>query len=259
MKLVSYLISTSVSELTKLPLQRVEAVTCVQNMSFKLDFASDVEIRRLTNLANLANKSKSHDLAGVWLRRRWREEKSAGRRRRRPQKRANYSTWGSLVNKDNVLFGFSFSWIHCGHKHIFYREQARSPVQKGLIFNWNHKLGVGVAEGPSRYGKSRSWWFLGGNPSISNENSEKFNCWGESFIANKICTSLLFRNKHLNQRGNARQCDINPIKSSKLATADKQNSHLKTGGLLPRELVHNAVHIFHSSGRSNRCCWSCKQ
>ena len=65
MKLVSYLISTSVSELTKLPLQRVEAVTCVQNMSFKLDFASDVEIRRLTNLANLAKKSKSHDLAGV--------------------------------------------------------------------------------------------------------------------------------------------------------------------------------------------------
>ena len=59
------MISTSVSELTKLPLQRVEAVTYPQNVSFKLDFALDIEIRGLTNLANLANKSKSHDLAGV--------------------------------------------------------------------------------------------------------------------------------------------------------------------------------------------------
>ena len=125
-------------------------------MSFKLDFASDIEIRRHINLANLANKSKSHDLAGVWLRRRWREEKSAGRRRRRPQKRANYSTWETLVNKDNVLICFSTSWIHCWQKHICYGEQARTPDQKGLIFRWNHKLGVGVAEGPSRYGKSRS-------------------------------------------------------------------------------------------------------
>ena len=58
------MISTSVSELTKL-LDRVRAVTCPQNMSFKLDFALDIEIRRLTNLENLANKSKSHDLAGV--------------------------------------------------------------------------------------------------------------------------------------------------------------------------------------------------
>ena len=64
MKYVSYLISTSVSGLTKL-LDRVRDVTYPQNMSFKLDFALDIEIRRLTNLANLANKSKSHDLAGV--------------------------------------------------------------------------------------------------------------------------------------------------------------------------------------------------
>ena len=64
MKLVSYLISTSVSELTKLPLQRVEAVTCPQNMSFKLDFASDNEIRRLTNLANKQTNPKVTILRG---------------------------------------------------------------------------------------------------------------------------------------------------------------------------------------------------
>ena len=58
------MISTSVSGLTKL-LDRVRDVTFPQNVSVKLDFASDIEIRRLTNLANLANKSKSHDLAGV--------------------------------------------------------------------------------------------------------------------------------------------------------------------------------------------------
>ena len=92
-----------------------------------------------------------------------------------------------------------------------------------------------------------------GNPSKTKENSENFNYRGESFIGKKICTSVLFRNKHLNQRGNARQCDINPIKFSKLATADERNSQLKTGGLLRQELVHNAVHFNHSSDRSHRC------